>query len=83
MYKWTHLGHKKLIQAVKGSKVYIMDLGVLAREAVEQYKACQQVNAYAAKSKQGNRPRGRMTWDILGGRFLQKLSQENMVTNTF
>ena len=31
MHRWTHLGDKKLIQAVKGSKVYVMDLRVLAR----------------------------------------------------
>jgi hypothetical protein len=46
-----------LIQAVKGSNVYIMDLRVLARDSVEQCKVCQQVNAYVAKSKQGKRPR--------------------------
>jgi hypothetical protein len=28
------------------------------RKIVEQCKLCQQVNAYAAKSKQGKRPRG-------------------------
>ena len=58
MHRWTHLGDKKLVQAVKGSKVYIMDLRFWAREIVEQCKVCQQVNAYAAKSKQGKRPRG-------------------------
>jgi hypothetical protein len=26
MHRWTHLGDKKLVQAVKGSKLYIMDL---------------------------------------------------------
>ena len=35
-----------------------MDLRFWAKEVVEQHKLCQQVNAYAAKSKQGKRPRG-------------------------
>lgn len=26
MHRWTRLGDKELIQAVKGSKVYVMDL---------------------------------------------------------
>jgi len=51
------LGVGKLIQAVKGSKVYVMDLRTLARETVEQCKVCQQVNAYATKSKQSKRLR--------------------------
>ena len=51
MHRWTHLGDKKLIQAVKGHKVYITDLRSWAKEVVEQCKVCQQVNAYAAKSK--------------------------------
>ena len=34
MHRWTHLGDKKLIQAVKGSKVYVMVL-------VEQCKVSQ------------------------------------------
>ena len=59
----THLGGKKLVQAflvqeVKGPKVYIIDHMFWAREIVEQCKLCHQVNAYAAKSKQGKRPRG-------------------------
>ena len=53
MHRWTHLGDKKLVQAVKRSK----DLRLGAREIVEQCKVCQQVNAYAVKSKQGKRPR--------------------------
>jgi hypothetical protein len=53
MHRWTHLVDKKLIQAVKGFKVYVMYLRFLARETVEQCKICQQVNVYAAKSKQG------------------------------
>ena len=57
MHQWTHLEDKKLVQAVKGLKVYILDLRFWARK-IEQYKVCQQVNAYAAKSKQGKRPRG-------------------------
>ena len=32
MHRWTHLGDKKLVQEVKGSKVYIMDLRFWARE---------------------------------------------------
>jgi transposase InsO family protein len=57
MHKWTHLGDK-LIQAVKGSKVCVIDLRVLVRDIVEQCTVCQQMNAYVAKSKQGKRPRG-------------------------
>jgi hypothetical protein len=38
MHRWTHLGDKKLIQPVKGSKVYIMNLRILARETVEECK---------------------------------------------
>lgn len=45
MHRWIHLGHRKLIQAVKGSKEYVMDPRLLARETVEQCKVCQQVNA--------------------------------------
>jgi hypothetical protein len=56
MHKWAHLEDKKLVQEVRGPKVYIMDLRVLARDTVEQCKVCQQVNAYVAKSKQGKRP---------------------------
>jgi hypothetical protein len=41
MQGWTHLGDKKLVQAVKGSKVYIMDLGFWAREIVEWCNVCQ------------------------------------------
>ena len=58
IHRWTHLGNKKLVQAVKGSKVYIMDLRFWARDIVEQCKVCQQVNTYVAKSKQDKRPRG-------------------------
>lgn len=50
MHRWTHLGDKKLIQAVK---VYVMDLKVLARETVEQCKLSQQVNAYVSKEQTG------------------------------
>ena len=67
MHRWTHLGDKKLIQAVKGPKVYITDLRSWAKEVVEQCKVCQQVNAYAAKSKQGKRPRGEQSgiyWQV-------------------
>lgn len=39
-------------------------------------------NAYAAKSKQGERRRGEQP-GFIGRSSLQKLSQENMVTNTF
>jgi hypothetical protein len=35
-----------------------MNLRFGAREIVEQCKVCQQVNAYAAKCKQGKIPRG-------------------------
>ena len=58
MHRWTHLGHKKIIQAVKRSKIYVMD-------PVEQCEVCQQVNAYAAK--QGKRPRGELPgvyWEV-------------------
>ena len=51
MHRWTQLGDKKIIQAIKRSKVYVMNLE-------EQCKVCQQVSAYSAKSKQGKRPRG-------------------------
>ena len=44
MLKQTHLGDKKLIQAVKVSKVYAVDLRFLDRETVEQCKICQEVN---------------------------------------
>ena len=66
MHRWTHLGDKKLVQAVKGSKVYIMDLRFWAKEIVGECKVCQQVNAYAAKSKQGKRPRGEpgVYWEV-------------------
>ena len=57
MNRWTHLGSKKLVQVGKGPKVYIIDLRFWAREIVEQCKVCQQVNAYAAKNKQGKRSR--------------------------
>jgi hypothetical protein len=49
MHRWTHLGDKKLVQAVKGSKLYIMDLRFWDREIVEQCKLWQQVNTYARK----------------------------------
>ena len=82
MHQWTNLGDNKLVQAVKGPKVYIIYLSFWAKEIVEQCKVCQPVNAYAAKSKQGKRPRenGR---EYIGKLILQMLSQENMVTNTF
>ena len=67
MHRWTHLGDKKLVQAVKGSKVYIMDLRFWAIETVEQYKVYQQVNDYVAKSNQGKRPRGEwlgVYWEV-------------------
>ena len=35
MHRWTNLGDKKLIQAVKVSKVYAVDLRFLDRETVE------------------------------------------------
>jgi transposase InsO family protein len=57
MHRWTNLRDKKLVQAVKGSQVYIMDLRFWVRELVEQCKVCQQVNVYVAKSKQGKRTR--------------------------
>ena len=57
MHRWTHLGDKKLVQAVKRPKVYIR-LKFGAREIVKQCKLCQQVNAYAAKNKQDKRPKG-------------------------
>jgi hypothetical protein len=39
MHRWTHLGDKKLVQAVKGPKVYIMDPRFGAGEiVVEQCK---------------------------------------------
>ena len=46
--------------------IYIIDLRFRAREIVEQYKVCQQMNAYAAKSKQGKRPRGEpgVYWEV-------------------
>ena len=67
MQEWTYFRDKKLAQAVKGSKVYIMDLRFWVREIVEQQKVCQQVNPYVAKSKQGKRPRGlrpRVYWEV-------------------
>lgn len=63
----THLGDEKFIQAIKGSKIYVMDLRFLARETVEQSKVCQQINAYAAKSKQGKISRGEQSgvyWEV-------------------
>ena len=66
MHRWTHLRDKKLIQAVKLSKVHVINF-------VEQCKLCQQVNAHAGKSKQGKRPRGE--WPgVYGETILQKLS---------
>ena len=50
MHQWTNLGDNKLVQAVKGPKVYIIYLSFWAKEIVEQCKVCQPVNAYAAKS---------------------------------
>jgi hypothetical protein len=67
MHRWTHLRNKKLVHAVKGSKVYIMDLWLWDRKIVEQYEVFQQVNAYAVKSKQGKRHRGgwpRVYWEV-------------------
>jgi hypothetical protein len=58
---------KKLVQEVKESKVHIMDLRFWARETVEHCNVCKQVNAYAAKSKQGKRPRGErpgVYWEV-------------------
>lgn len=72
----------KSVQAVKGPKVYIIDFKFWAREIVEQCQVCQQVNAYAAKSKQVKRSRGN-SLEFTGRSVLQKLSQEDMVTNTF
>ena len=66
-HRWTYLGDKKLVQAVKGSEVYIMDLMFWAREIVKQCKVCHQVNANAAKSKQGKRPSGErpaVYWEV-------------------
>jgi hypothetical protein len=57
MHRWTRLGDKKLIQAVKELKVHVMDL----------VKLSQQVNAYVAKSKQDKRPRGEwpgVYWEV-------------------
>ena len=72
---------KKLVQAVKGPKVYMIDLRFQVREIVEQCKVCQEVNAYAAKNRQGKT--GENSLEFIGRLILQKLSQENMVTNTF
>jgi hypothetical protein len=79
MLRWTHLGDKKLIQAVKGSKVYIVDLRFWIREIVEHCKVCQKGNAYVAKSKQSKRPRG----EQLGVYWEVDFTEVNMVTNTF
>ena len=39
-HRWTHLGDKKLVQEVKGPKVYIIALRFWARDIVEQCKVC-------------------------------------------
>lgn len=47
--------------------MYVMDLRFLARQTVEQCKVYQQVDAYAAKNKQGKRPRGEQPevyWEV-------------------
>ena len=44
-----------------------MELRFWAKEIVGECKVCQQVNAYAAKSKQGKRPRGEQPgvyWEV-------------------
>lgn len=67
MHKCTHLGNEKLIQPVKGCKVYVMNLRFLAQETVEECKVYQQVNAYAAKSKQDKILRGEQPgvyWEV-------------------
>ena len=58
MHRCIHLGDKKLVQAVKSPKVYIIDYSFWSREIVQHCKLCQQVYAYAAKHKKGKRPRG-------------------------
>jgi hypothetical protein len=78
MHRWTHLGDKKLVQAVKRSK----DLRLGAREIVEQCKVCHQMNVYVAKSKQGKRPSGErpaVYWEV----DFTKVKSGNMVINTF
>jgi hypothetical protein len=82
MHRWSYLGDKKLIQAVKGPKSYVMDLRFLARYTVEHYKLFHQVNAYPAKRNQGYSTRGEQTGDYWKS-ILQKLSQENIVSNFF
>ena len=66
MYKWTHLGDKKLIQAVKGKNVFTSGSWP-ERQQNSECKVWQEVNAYAAKSKQGKRPRGEQPgvyWEV-------------------
>jgi hypothetical protein len=47
-----------LSKQFKGPKIYIIGLRFWARKTVEEYKVCQQVNVYAAKSQKGKTPRG-------------------------
>jgi hypothetical protein len=75
MHRWTHLGDKKLVQAVKKPKVYITDLRFAAKEIVEQCKVCPQVNAYVVKSKQGRKSGGEWP-SILVGRFYRSYASK-------
>lgn len=64
MHQWTHLGAKKLVQAVKGSRVFIINL---AEEIVKRCQVCQQMNACHTKVEKGKRPRGSkpgVFWEI-------------------
>ena len=58
----------------------MIDLRFQVREIVEQCKVCQEVNAYAAKNRQGKT--GENSLEFIGRLILQRLSQEDMVTNT-
>ena len=82
MQGWTHLGDKKLVQAVKGSKVYIKDFIFWARDIVQQCKVCQQVNAYVLPRVNSAKDLGKNGLEYIGRSILQMLSQVNIVTNT-
>ena len=67
MHQWTHLGSRKLIEAVKGSPMFVMDLRNIADDIVRQCQVCQQVSASQTKQEKGKRLRGNRSgvfWEV-------------------
>lgn len=68
MHQWTRLGSKKLVQAVKGSQVFIINLGYLAEEVEERCQVCQQIYAYCThQSREGKKTQGKQAsvfWEV-------------------